>query len=164
MCGGEGGGIVLDSCGGEDLASAGRVQHVHFVGGAGQSADFASPPEAPERSERGCPPADGPFVLVLGGFGMDKIHCDGLNAKFLDIGEAGDGAGGVIVVRGAGIARTRSVAKFLESHKNLGGLRGGHIEKAAPYFSGWETASREARDDAEVVGAAFQGAPEVTVG
>ena len=33
--GGESGRVVLDSCGGEDLAPAGGVELVHFVGCAG---------------------------------------------------------------------------------------------------------------------------------
>ena len=32
---GEGGRVVFDSCGGEDLAPARRVECVHFVGRAG---------------------------------------------------------------------------------------------------------------------------------
>jgi hypothetical protein len=70
----------------------------------------------------------------------------------------------VVVVRGAGIVRIRSVDIFVESREDLGGLGGGYIEEAAPDFGGGEAAGREARDDAEVVGAAFEGAPEVRVG
>ena len=51
----------------------------------------------------------------------------------------------------------------MESRKDLGGLGGGHIDEAAPDFGGGEAAGREVRDDAEVVGAAFEGAPEVGV-
>ena len=65
----------------------------------------------------------------------------------------------MVVVRGAGIARIRSVDVFVESREDLGGLGGGHIEEAAPDFGGREATGREARDDAEVVGAAFEGAP-----
>ena len=82
----------------------------------------------------------------------------------MDVGEAGDGAGGMVVVRGARIARICYVDAFVEIHKNLGGLGGGHIEEAAPDFSGGEAAGHEARDDAEVVGAAFKGAPESGIG
>ena len=70
----------------------------------------------------------------------------------------------MVVVRGAGIARIRSVDAFVESREDLGGLEGGHIEEAALDLGGGEAAGREARDDAEVVGAAFEGAPEVRVG
>ena len=49
--GGEGSGVVFDGRGGEDLASAGGVQHVHFVGRAGERADLAGAPEAPEGVE-----------------------------------------------------------------------------------------------------------------
>ena len=52
----------------------------------------------------------------------------------------------------------------MESCEDLGGLGGGYIEEAAPDFGGREAAGREARDDAEVVGAAFEGVPEVGVG
>ena len=70
----------------------------------------------------------------------------------------------MVVVRGAGIARIRSVDAFVESRKDLGCLGGGHIEEAAPDFGGGEAMGLEARDDAEVVRAAFEGAPEVRVG
>ena len=70
----------------------------------------------------------------------------------------------MIVVRGARIARICSVDAFVESREDLGGLEGGHIEEAAPDFGRGEAAGREVRDDAEVVGAAFEGAPEVGVG
>ena len=163
MYGGQGGRVVLDRGGGEDLTPAGRVERVHFVGRAGEGADLAGTPEAPERSEGGCPPAGGPFLLVLGGLGMDKIHGDGLNAEFLDIGEAGDGAGGVVVVRGAGVVRIRSVDEFVERCEDLGGFGSRHIEKAAPDLGAGEAAGGEACDDAEVVGAAFEGTPEVGV-
>ena len=70
----------------------------------------------------------------------------------------------MIIVRDAGIARTRSVDAFVESRKDLGGLEAGHIEEAAPDFGGREAAGREAGDDTEIVGAAFEGAPEVGIG
>lgn len=69
----------------------------------------------------------------------------------------------MVVVRGAGTARILSVEAFVETREDLGGLRGGHVEEAAPDFGGGEAAGREARDDAEVVGAAFEGAPEFGV-
>ena len=69
----------------------------------------------------------------------------------------------MVVVRGAEIA-LRPVDAFVESRKDLDGLGGGHIEEAAPDYGGGEAAGCEARDDAEVVGAAFEGAPEVGVG
>lgn len=96
--------------------------------------------------------------------GVDEIHSDGLDAEFLDIGEAGDGAGGVFIVRNAGIARTRSVDASVKSCKDLGGLEGGHVKETAPNFSAGEAAGREARDDTEIVGAAFEGSPEVGIG
>ena len=99
----ESGRVVLNSRGGEDLAPAGRVERVHFIGCAGQGADLAGAPEAPERSEGGVPPAGGPFLSVLGGLGVNEVHGDGLDAEFLDIGEAGNGAGGVAIVCGARI-------------------------------------------------------------
>lgn len=163
MRGGEGCRIVLDSRGGEGLTPAGGIERVHFVGRAGQGSDPAGAPEAPERSEGGCPPADGPFLLVLGGLCMNKIHGDGLNAEFLDVGEAGYGTRGVVVVRATGIARIRSVDTFVESREDLGGLRGRHVEEAAPDFCGGEAAGREASDDAKIVRATFEGPPEVRV-
>lgn len=48
----------------------------------------------------------------------------------------------------------------MESREDLGGLKGGHIEEAARGLSPGKAASREARDDAEVAGASFEGAPE----
>ena len=61
-------------------------------------------------------------------------------------------------MRDARITRTRSVNAFVESREDLGGLEGGHIEEAAPNFGRGEAAGREACDDTEVVGAAFEGA------
>ena len=52
----------------------------------------------------------------------------------------------------------------MEGREDLAGLESRHVEKAAPDFGGGEAAGREARNDAEVVGAAFEGAPEVGVG
>lgn len=84
--------------------------------------------------------------------------------NFLNIGEAGYIAGGVAVIRGAGIARIRSVKTSVESPENLGKLKGGHIEEAASDVGGWKTKGREVRDDAESVGAAFECSPEVRIG
>ena len=164
MRGSDGVRVILDRRGGEDLAPARRVEHVHFIGRAGQSADLASAPEVPERSKGGDPPAVRPFLPVLWCLGIDEIHGNGLDTKFLDIGEAGDGASGVVVVCGAGIARSRSVDELVECREDLGGLGGGHIQEATPDFGGGEAACREAGDDAEVVGATFESAPEVRVG
>ena len=82
----------------------------------------------------------------------------------MNVGEAGDGAGGIFVVRDAGMARTRSFDVFVESCKDLGGLKGGHIEEAAPDLGAGEAKGREARDNTEIVGAAFEGSPEVGIG
>lgn len=84
--------------------------------------------------------------------------------NFLNIGEAGYIAAAVAVVRGAGIARIRSVKTLVESPENLGKLEGGHIEEAALDVGGWKTKGREVRDDAEFVGAAFECSSEVRVG
>ena len=51
----------------------------------------------------------------------------------------------------------------MESREDLGGMEGGHIEETAPDLGGWEAAGREAYDNSEVVGAAFEGAPEIRV-
>ena len=160
----EGSVVVLDGRVGEDLALAWRVERVHLVGRAGEGSELAGAPEAPERSEGGGLPVRGPFLFVLGGFGVDEIHGYGLEAEVLDIGEAGYGAGGMVIVRATGILRIHSIDGFMESCEDLDGLKGGHIEEAAPYHSGGEAAGREARDDAEVVGAAFEGTPEVGIG
>ena len=69
----------------------------------------------------------------------------------------------MVVICGAGIARICSADKFVESREYFGGLEGGHIEEAAPDFGGGETAGRKACDDAKVVGAAFEGTPEVGI-
>ncbi len=101
--GSEGGRVVLNRCGGEDLAPAGGVEHVHFVGRAGEGADLAGAPESPERSKSGSAPPGRPFLLVLWGFGVDEIHGNGLDAEFRDVGEAGNGPGGKFVVCSARI-------------------------------------------------------------
>ena len=77
------------------------------------------------------------------------------------MGEAGYGAGGG--TRGAGIARSGSIDAFVESGEDLGGLKCGHIDEAAPYSSGGEAPGLETSDDAEIIGAAFESAPEVWV-
>ena len=155
--------VVLDSRGGEDLAPTRGVERVHFVGRAGQGADLAGTPEAPERWEGGGSPTGGPFLLVLRGLSINEIYGDSLDIKFLDVREAGDGAGGVVVVYGARFAKIRSVEEFMESREDFGGLKGRHIEEAAPDFSRREAAGREARYDPEIIGATFKGAPEVGI-
>ena len=124
---------------------------------------LAGAPETPERPEGGGPPTGRPFVLVLGGLGIDEIDGDSLDPDFLDIGPAGYGASGVVVVRVARIARIGSVDTFVESREDLSGLEGGHIKEATPYFSGGEAAGCKTRDDAKIVRAALKGAPEVGV-
>lgn len=52
----------------------------------------------------------------------------------------------------------------MESFKDLVGLKGGHIDEAAPNFTGGEATGREARDDTKVIGAAFESLPEVRIG
>lgn len=47
--------------------------------------------------------------------------------------------------------------------QGLGGLPRRHVEKSAPDSDGLEGAGFEARDDAEVVAAALEGAPEIWV-
>jgi hypothetical protein len=69
----------------------------------------------------------------------------------------------VVVVRNVRTAKVRSIDAFVECCEDLGGLVGGHIEEAAPDFGRGEAAGREACDDAKVVGAALEGAPEVRV-
>ncbi len=69
----------------------------------------------------------------------------------------------MVVVCGACIARTCSADRFVESREYFGGLEGGYIEEAALDFSRGETAGRKACDDAKVVGAAFEGTPEVGI-
>ncbi len=51
----------------------------------------------------------------------------------------------------------------MESCEDFGGLEGGQIEEAAPDFGRREAASREAGNNAEVIGAAFKGAPKVGI-
>ena len=87
-----------------------------------------------------------------------------MDAEVLNIGEAGDRAGGVFIVRDAGIARTGSVDAFVKSCEHLGGSEGRHIEEATPNFHAGEAAGREARDDTKIVGAAFKGPLEVGIG
>lgn len=52
----------------------------------------------------------------------------------------------------------------MESREDLGGLAGWHVKKTAPDFGGGKTAGCEARHNAEIVGAAFEGAPEIGIG
>ena len=52
----------------------------------------------------------------------------------------------------------------MESRKDFRGLEGGHIEEVAPDFGGGEAVGHEARDNTEVVGATFKGAPEIGIG
>ena len=97
MGGGKGSKIVLDRIRSKDLAPTRRAERIHFVSRAGESAALAGAPKTPDRIEGGIPPASGPF-LVLGAPGVDKIHQDGLKAEFLDVGEACNGTGRVIIV------------------------------------------------------------------
>ena len=163
MSGGESSRIVLNSRCGEDLASARTVERFHFVGRAGQSADLTGTPEAPKRSEGGGSPADGPFSIALGGLGIDKIYSNGLNPELLNIGEAGDRAGDVVIVTGARIARNASVGILMRSSDNLGGLIGGHIEEATPNLGGGEAASCKAGDTTRISGAASKSTPKVGI-
>ena len=156
--------VVLDGGISKDLTPAGRVKRVHFVGRAGYGSNLAGAPEAPERPKGGGLPVSGPFLLVLEGFSIDEIHGYGLDAEVLDIGETGYGARGMVIVRGIRILGIHSVDAFMESCDNLGGLEGGHIEKAAPDHGGGEAAGSEARDDAKIIGATFEGTPEVGIG
>ena len=70
----------------------------------------------------------------------------------------------MVIVRVTGVTGFYFVDEFVEGCKNFGGLETGHIEEAAPNFGRGREAPRcEAGDDAEVIGAAFEGAPEVRV-
>ena len=111
---GESGRIILDCCSTEGLAPARGVEHVQFIRRTGQGADLAGAPDAPEGLKGGGLPAGRPFLLILRELGIDEVHGDSLNAKFPDIGEAGEGTGSVFVIRGVGIARTSSIDKFIE--------------------------------------------------
>lgn len=70
----------------------------------------------------------------------------------------------MVVGHSTGIARISFLNGFVESCEDLGGLEGGHVEEAAPDLGGGKAAGREPCDDAEVVGAAFESAPEVGIG
>ena len=52
----------------------------------------------------------------------------------------------------------------MESCEDFRGLEGGHIEEAAPDFGGGEATGYKARDNTEIVGAAFKGALEIGTG
>ena len=69
----------------------------------------------------------------------------------------------MVVVRGARIARIRSADEFMESCENFGSLEAGHVEEPTPDVCGGEATGREACNNAEVVGAAFEGTPEVRI-
>ena len=157
--------VVSDGRGGEELAPARGVQHVHFVGRAGERAGLAGAPEAPDGVEGRSFPACGPCI-VFWAFRVSEVYGDELDAERLDVGEAGDGTGGVVVVlrgRVTGVFPTDTDA-FVECGQGLASAGGGHVEEAAPDFGAGEATRGKARDDAEVVGAAFEGAPEVGVG
>ena len=51
-----------------------------------------------------------------------------------------------------------------EKRENVRGLEGRHIEEIAPDFDGGEATGLKARDNTEIVGAAFKGAPEIGIG
>lgn len=161
--GGESSRVVSDSRGGEDLAPAGGVKHVHLVGRAGERAGFAGAPEAPDGVEGRGFPACGP-VLVLWAFSIGQVHGDKLDTERLDVGEAGDRTGSVLVVLRGGVTGVFPTDTFVECGEGLGGFGGSHVEEAAPDFGAGKATRRKARDDAEVVGAAFEGTPEVGVG
>ena len=52
----------------------------------------------------------------------------------------------------------------MESRKDFHGLEGGYIKEAAPNFGGGEATGHEARDNTEIIGATFEGAPEIGIG
>jgi len=93
----------------------------------------------------------------------DEIHRDGLDAELRNIRETGERTGSVVVVCGAGIPRICSSDKSMEGREYFGGLEGGQIEEAAPDLGGGKIAGRKACDYAKVVGAAFEGTPEVGI-
>jgi len=66
---------------------------------------------------------------------MDEIHSNSLDAYLLDVGETDDGAGSSTVIVRGGIAGICSADEFMESGEDFGGLKGGHIQEAAPYLS-----------------------------
>ena len=47
--------------------------------------------------------------------------------------------------------------------EGLSSLKRRHVEEAAPNLGGGEATGHKARDDAEIIGAAFEGMPEVGV-
>ena len=94
---------------------------------------------------------------------MNEIHSDSLDAEVLKIGKADYGPSRMIVVSSASITRIHFVDAFMESREDLGSLGGGHVKEATPNLGRRKAAGCEACHDAEVVGAAFESAPEVGV-
>ena len=52
----------------------------------------------------------------------------------------------------------------MKSRKDFLGLEGGHVEEAAPNFGGREATGHKARDNTEIIGAAFEATPEIGIG
>ena len=90
--------IVLDSCSSKYLAPAGWIERIGLVDRAGQCSYFAGAPEAPQKSEARVPPANGPLSFILEGRRVCKIDGNDLNPKFLDIREAHQWPGSIVVV------------------------------------------------------------------
>ncbi len=142
-------GVVPDRRGSEDLAPArGVIDRVHFVGRAGEGVDLASALAEPERSESGAAPPGGPFLRVLGRFGVGEIHEDDLDADCRHIGEAGDGPDGARVICGSGISYIRTSDAFVESREHLRDLIG---RQSQSDLGRGAAAGGEARHEAEVV-------------
>lgn len=157
---GEGGCVVLNRGGSEKLTAARGIEHVHFFGRVSESAGLAGVPKTPKRCKAGAFPPNRPFFLFFGGIGVDEVHRNDLNAELQDVGKAGNGPGAVFLI---GTVRIRSVDALVKSSENFSGLESWHIEKAAPDFDGGETSGFEARDDAEIVAAAFESTPEIGI-
>ena len=155
--------IIFDGCRSEELAPAGWVERIHFVSCAGQCSYFAGAPKAPERGERGTPPAGRPLSLILWRVSVYEIDSNSLDTKLLDVGEACKRPSSAVVILRAGIALITSTNVLVECCQNLGGLKGGHVKKTTPDSSTRKAASRKSCDDAKVVGSTFQRAPEIRV-
>lgn len=89
---------------------------------------------------------------------MDQIYGNNLEAKLRDVGKASYGSGAGFIMRCA------SADGVVKSRENFGSLKSWHVEKTAPDFGGRETSGFEARNDAEIVGAAFESAPKIGIG
>ena len=105
-----------------------------------------------------------PVLLSLGRVSVDEVYGNERDAETLQVGEAGDWTGGMIIVsKGAGVGGICPLHGLVERGENFVGFEGWNVQKSTPDLGTPKSRGCKTSDDTKIVGAAFKCMPKVRI-